>query len=422
MDLKTSFALYFVSLALYVIVLTAMALADKRVIGTRWLAYSVLAESIKMALQVMTGAIPRVLTTMVANELNVVAFFAMYMGLRWFMQREPLRSRIWPTVMLVMMVVYSGMFLLHIPYAYQVIASIALVLCGATVWMLWQQKEERFQLPAQITVGLLVAHMGLALYRVVLAVEVYRRGPDWRTPIEDPRWAYSMLAIVMLANCLLIMYVWFAAAEMYSAVEATAGIDALTGCLNRRALMRLAAQELARSERTGMPLTVVAIDLDHFKSVNDTFGHAGGDATLCAVVALLQDQLRAVDVVARTGGEEFLLLLPDTDAVSGAKVVEGLRQAIDEMELEYEGRVIRTTMSAGVTQGIPRSDSWTAIMNRADRALYGAKHGGRNCVVVDEQVLKLPRRVIGVSDETSRDEARPAGSVSALRLIRKRQG
>jgi diguanylate cyclase (GGDEF)-like protein len=421
MDLKTSFALYFVSLALYVIVLTAMALADKRVVGTRWLAYSVLAESIKMALQVMTGQIPRVLSTMVANELNVVAFFAMYMGLRWFMQREPLRSRTWPTIMLLAMVAYSGMFIFHIPYAYQVIASVGLCLCGTTVWMLWRQKEERFRLPAMITVGLLVSNMGLVLYRAVLAVDVYRHA-DWRTPIEDPRWAYSMLAIVMLASCLLIMYVWFAAAEMYNAVEATAGSDALTGCLNRRSLMRLAGQELARSERTGMPLTVVAIDLDHFKAVNDTFGHAGGDATLCAVVALLQNRLRAVDVVARTGGEEFVLLLPDTDAVSGAKVVEGLRQAIGAMELEYEGRVIRTAMSAGVTQGIPRSDSWTAIMNRADRALYAAKHAGRNCVVVDEQVLKLPRLVISAQDEISRDGARPAGSVSALRLIRRQQG
>jgi diguanylate cyclase (GGDEF)-like protein len=421
MDLKTSFALYFVSLALYVIVLTAMALADKRVVGTRWLAYSVLAESIKMALQVMTGQIPRVLATMVANELNVVAFFAMYMGLRWFMQREPLRSRLWPTVMLTAMVAYCGMFFFHIPYAFQVIAAVALCLCGATVWMLWQQREERFRLPAMITVGLLVSHMGLASYRAVLAIDVYRHA-DWRTPVEDPRYAYSMLAIVMLASCLLIMYVWFAAAEMYSAVEATAGSDALTGCLNRRALMRLAGQELARSERTGMPLTVVAIDLDHFKAVNDTFGHAGGDATLCAVVALLQNRLRLVDVVARTGGEEFVLLLPDTDAIAGAKVVEGLRQAIDAMQLEYEGRVIRTTMSAGVTQGIPRNDSWTAIMNRADRALYAAKHGGRNCVVVDEQVLKLPRRMIVAEGETLRDEARPAGSVSALRLIRKRQG
>jgi diguanylate cyclase (GGDEF)-like protein len=229
-----------------------------------------------------------------------------------------------------------------------------------------------------------------------------------------------MLAIVMLSNCLLIMYVWFAAAEMYSAVEATAGIDALTGCLNRRSLMRLAGQELARSERTGMPLTVVAIDLDHFKSVNDTYGHAGGDATLCAVVALLQDRLRSVDVVARTGGEEFVLLLPDTDAISGSKVVEELCKAVDAMEVEHEGRLIRTTMSAGVTQGIPRNDSWTAIMNRADRALYGAKHAGRNCVVVDEQVLKLPRRVIGHDD--AQETVTPAGSVSTLRLIRRRQG
>src|ERR1700720_2955320 len=89
-----------------------------------------------------------------------------------------------------------------------------------------------------------------------------------------------------------------------------AGIDALTGCLNRRALMKLAAHELARSTRSGMPMTIVAIDLDHFKEVNDTYGHAGGDATLVSVVELIKNRLRSVDVVARTGGEEFLLLLP----------------------------------------------------------------------------------------------------------------
>jgi diguanylate cyclase (GGDEF)-like protein len=373
-----------------------------------------------MALQVMTGQIPRVLSTMVSNELNVMAFFAMYMGLRWFIRREELHSRTWPAVMLLLMTAYCGMFWWHIPYAFHVMVAIVLVLCGMTVQMLWRQKEERFRVPALITIGLLLCHMGLLLYRSGLAVEVYRRGPDWQAPLNDPRWNNSMLAIVMLANCLLIMYVWFAAAEMYSAVEATAGIDALTGCLNRRALTRLAAHELARSERTGMPLTVVAVDLDHFKSVNDTYGHAGGDATLCAVVELLQDRLRSVDVVARTGGEEFVLLLPDTDTASGAKVVEGLCQAIDAMEVEYEGRLIRTTMSAGVTQGIPRNDSWTAIMNRADRALYGAKHAGRNRVVLDEQAMKLPRRVVGARDEVL-DGTQPAGRVSALRLIRRRQ-
>ena len=186
MDLKTSYALYFVSLALYVIVLTAMALADKRVVGTRWLAYSVLAESIKMALQVMTGQIPRVFSTMVANELSVVSFFAMYMGLRWFMQREELRSRLWPAVMLALMAVYGGMFVLQIRYSFHVIVAIVLVLCGMTVRMLWQQKEEWFRVPALITMGVLLCHMGLLLYRMALALERYR-GPDWRTPpTNDP--------------------------------------------------------------------------------------------------------------------------------------------------------------------------------------------------------------------------------------------
>jgi diguanylate cyclase (GGDEF)-like protein len=262
------------------------------------------------------------------------------------------------------------------------------------------------------------------VYRAALAIEAYQR-VDWRVPPGDARWNDSMLALVLLSNCLLIMYVWFAAAEMYSAVEATAGIDVLTGCLNRRALMKLAAHEVARSERSGMPLTVVVIDLDHFKGVNDNFGHAGGDATLCALVTLLQNRLRSVDVVARIGGEEFLLLLPDTDAISGAKVVEGLRQAVEAMRVEFEGREIMTTMSAGVTQGLQRSDSWTAMMNRADRALYDAKSAGRNRVIVDELATKLPRQVPGVRgpEDEARVRAEDGAAVGgALRLIRKRLG
>jgi diguanylate cyclase (GGDEF)-like protein len=157
------------------------------------------------------------------------------------------------------------------------------------------------------------------------------------------------------------------------------------------------------------------MDLDLFKQVNDTYGHAGGDAMLCAVVLLLQGRLRAVDVVARTGGEEFLLLLPDTDAVSGAKVVETLRLGVEQLQVKYEGRVISTSISAGVTQGLAGADSWAAMMSRADRALYDAKAAGRNCVIVDEQASRLPRRAVGVREEVVQDGA-------AMRLIRKRLG
>ncbi len=186
--------------------------------------------------------------------------------------------------------------------------------------------------------------------------------------------------------------------------------------------MKLASHEVMRSERTGMPLTVVAIDLDYFKAVNDTFGHSAGDAVLCSLVTLLKDRLRAMDVVARTGGEEFLLLLPDTDAMSGAKVVDGLRQAVQAMSVTYEGREIVVTISAGVTQSLPKGDTWTAMSNRADRALYAAKGSGRNLVTLDEHVAKLPRRAVGVRPEESivKVETKVRTEESALRLIRRR--
>ncbi len=130
-------------------------------------------------------------------------------------------------------------------------------------------------------------------------------------------------------------------------------------------------------------------------------------------------------MVARIGGEEFLLLLPDTDGVSGAKVVEGLRQAVEAMRVEYSGHVITITISAGVTQGLGRSDSWTAMMNRADRALYGAKSDGRNKVVLDELATKLPRRAVGVRETVNDGQPVQTGdavSGGALRLIWKRLG
>ena len=399
MDLKTSFVFLFISLALYAIVLASMALADRRIVGARWLAYSVLIELVKTVLQGMTGSIPPVLSTMVANELNLAAFFSMYIGFRWFVLREPLRSRSGPFALLAVMVGYGVGFLWGAPYGFQMVGVPILWLCGATISLLLKQKEERFRLPARITTGLLLTHMVLLTYRMMLSAEIHRRAGNWTAPIIDPRWVYSMLAIIVLSNCLLIMYVWLTAAEMYSTVEATAGMDALTGCMNRRALMKLAGHEVARSERTAMPLSIVALDLDHFKDVNDTYGHGAGDTTLCALVSLFKARLRSADVVARIGGEEFLLLLPDTDAVAAASVVQELLKAVEYMRVDHEDLVISVTVSAGITQRLPRGDTWTAMMNRADRALYGAKAAGRNCLVLDELVMNLPRRPAPVRPE-----------------------
>jgi diguanylate cyclase (GGDEF)-like protein len=395
-DLKT-YVFFDISLALYAIVLASMALTDKRLVGARWLAYSIGVELVKSVLQGMAGSIPRVLSTMVANELNIVAYFTMFLGFRWFVAREPLRSRAGPIALLAVMAIYSGMFFLHVPYAFPVVGAPVLWICGATVLLMLRQKEERFRLPAQITASFLLLQMSLLLYRMVLSVEIYHYAASWKPPLTDLRWVYSMLMLALISNCLILMYLWFAAAEMYSTVEATAGVDALTGCLNRRSLMKIAAQEIARSDRSGMPLSIVMVDIDHFKAVNDTYGHGGGDAVLCALVPLLKENLRSVDVVARTGGEEFLLLLPDCDAIDAAAAVEELRQSVEQMQVEYEGRAITVTISAGVTQRLPRSDSWTAMVNRADTSMYTAKSTGRNRTCVDEQAVSLPRRPVAVA-------------------------
>ena len=200
MDLKTSFAFYLVSLALYLVVLTAMALADKRVVGTRWLAYSVLVEMLKVALQGMSSSIPRLFSTLVANDLNMIAFFVMYLGLRWFVRRDPPLSRAAPTLLLMVVAGYSAMFLLHVPYAFHVVVATVLWICGATVQMMWRQREERFTVPATITSGLMLVQMALVSYRGWLAFAVYRHGSNWRAPATDPRWDYSMMFILMLGR------------------------------------------------------------------------------------------------------------------------------------------------------------------------------------------------------------------------------
>ncbi len=157
--------------------------------------------------------------------------------------------------------------------------------------------------------------------------------------------------------------------------------DSLTGAFTRRFLDGLLETELARCQRYGNPLSVIAIDLDHFKTVNDTHGHAAGDVWLQAIVALLKQTLRRVDAVARVGGEEFLVVLPETPA-EGATVTAGrLRAAIAALRVPFGQAELTGTASLGVTSHIGSQDSVTTLLQRADAALYAAKHEGRNRVI-----------------------------------------
>lgn len=162
--------------------------------------------------------------------------------------------------------------------------------------------------------------------------------------------------------------------------ELDAAYDSLTGLANRRSLLGSLERSCASALRTGAPLSVVSLDLDSFKSVNDTWGHAAGDTLLTAVGSALDGALRSGDLVGRVGGEEFLAVLPDTDVVGAAVVAERMRHAIAAVRVTGLDRVF--SASFGISGIAGRDDTVPDLLRRADEALYRAKTDGRDRVVV----------------------------------------
>ncbi len=164
------------------------------------------------------------------------------------------------------------------------------------------------------------------------------------------------------------------------AAERLARVDHLTGAASRGAFMEVAAAEVQRALRYNHPLCLVVIDLDHFKSINDTHGHATGDAVLVQFARTIEAQVREVDLFGRLGGEEFAVLLPNIAAGEAVQVAERMRQAVSGSRLEASGRPLRYSASFGVAQFDPRELTLASVMSRADTALYDAKRRGRDRV------------------------------------------
>lgn len=161
-----------------------------------------------------------------------------------------------------------------------------------------------------------------------------------------------------------------------------AATDPLTGALNRRSWTERAKAELGRAQRYGRPSTLLAIDADRFKTINDRYGHAGGDAVLKAFVQTVGACLRPSDLLGRIGGEEFVVLLAETDVAGAEVAAERIRQAIADLEIESASDRIRFTISVGVAAFGEGRDALEDALERADVAVYAAKDLGRNRVVV----------------------------------------
>ena len=173
-------------------------------------------------------------------------------------------------------------------------------------------------------------------------------------------------------------------------LERLATTDGMTGIYNRRHFMTLADREWSRSRRYGRPLSFLMIDIDFFKSINDRFGHEVGDQMIVHLTTLASSCKRDSDVLARIGGEEFALLLPETDLAQAQLVAERLRREVAENPLIASSDRISTTISIGVAMCTDSMDGISDLMKVADKALYDAKSSGRNCVVCPTDIGNIP--------------------------------
>lgn len=209
--------------------------------------------------------------------------------------------------------------------------------------------------------------------------EFYRQG-EGRFPV---RWSVTVLPdeFDVEKNGLVVVFSDISEMKQHeAALERLATTDELTGLANRRAFIDRLDEEFSRAGRYALPVSVLMLDIDHFKQVNDTHGHAAGDALLRAFAGLLREKLRRPDICGRLGGEEFAVLLPNTPCRGAFEIADRLRQAVAAMRVPIEDGEVGCTVSIGVCDLMENVASASEALSRADRALYRAKSSGRNRV------------------------------------------
>jgi diguanylate cyclase (GGDEF)-like protein len=181
-------------------------------------------------------------------------------------------------------------------------------------------------------------------------------------------------------------YFWMTSARLYANQELLARTDALTGLPNRRGLEEHAQREIERTRRQGTELAVLAIDIDHFKRINDQYGHETGDAALRSVACALAAFMRKPDIMARLGGEEFIALLANTNWEDAWVIAERLRMLVEDLHVVTDRYNLRVTASFGIAV-LEAEDTFETVLRRADHALYAAKLAGRNRVMTGPETV-----------------------------------
>ena len=340
-----------------------------------WAGASVLG-TMALLMIAMHNVVPEWLALSLAQMLIAMGFILMWDGFRRFVGRAPL-SR--PILMVLIM------FAIGLIVASNVLQSLTLRASSNALWIALLSTMVARELLSAARPREIAMRVSGWLY-AISAMLFFMRGfaVAASDAIVDPWNPDGLVALLLFWWLCFTMgatlgMVLMASERLQKELDHQASHDPLTGALNRRALSMFAEKELARSRRNGQPLSVLMMDLDHFKAINDHFGHRGGDEILCRFVSASQRVLRTEDVFCRFGGEEFLALLPGIASEQALLVAERIRSAYrSEMEnITVLSLPFNTTVSIGISQYRPEEEI-DDVIRRADSALYQAKANGRN--------------------------------------------
>ena len=342
-----------------------------------WWSVALASGSVTAALFMLRGAAQNYLTIGIGNSFFIVAFVCFWQGARAFERKRPVWLAVLgiPATWLAVCAVPG--FLENLPFRIVVSSVLVATLLVLSALEFWRGRGE--PLASRWPVIFICASLALFFASRIPLMGI-APFPFGMLPMQP--WVLGAFNLFVFAHTLLFAVLVVAMSKERLELEqrTKAQTDPLTGALNRRAFMARGERLLERHRHEGAPLSLLFLDLDHFKSLNDRFGHSGGDDVLTCFVGLVNSCIRPTDFLFRIGGEEFCCLLPHTGAEPAHQVAERIRRQVEAASVIVAGMPVRTTASIGVASTEAFGYDFDALIRYADGAVYAAKRAGRNRV------------------------------------------
>jgi diguanylate cyclase (GGDEF)-like protein len=355
---------------------------NPRLLGLGWLGGALAAGGSGAIMLVLDARQLPLLSILLADLLVLASFVLLNLAVR-----EVVAVAGVPTLSMLLIALQMAADLFHIygPGSGRFRVTVVGLLIAAqttdTVLLLLRRAAPAVRSPARYISAVLI---GFVVWNLLRSLAVGLGLMAHRTlagqPLAEQVQIYTDVFYIVVALGVAFGFFWMTTAGLTAKVEDLADTDPLTNALNRRSFSRSLQEELNRTQRFSTSFAVLLLDLDHFKQVNDRYGHGVGDEVLCAAVFNIKDSTRGVDLIGRWGGEEFVILLPQANAATAQIVAERIRANISKASpMSVRVQHISFTTSLGIAIAHP-GDTVQSIIGRADEALYRAKSAGRNCV------------------------------------------